>query len=289
MGNIWYSQPRILFFRVRDYENIWSEHRHSDKPIELLYVLEGKFTLEFPDGARFSAVAGDFLMVRAGEVHRDDFDKTRGLRILIIQFQWDGADAFFERVNNRTLRDLDFATRAEVTRRINFMYDKWDSGEFDIFSMNVQLHGLLTLFYLAAERSGSRSSPGTPELKLARPDMMRQVKFYLTQNYASQVTLEQLARRFEISPANLSRLFRHEFGVGFSRYLTTLRLESAVALLNSTNLPVSEVALRCGFSTSGYFIRVFRRHFGATPKDYRRRERREEDHPEYSRSETARI
>ena len=279
MCNVWNDHPRILFFRVRDYENIWSEHRHSDKPIELLYVLEGKFTLEFPNGARFSAVAGDFLMVRSGEVHRDDFDKTRGLRILIVQFQWDGAEEFFKQVDNRTLRDLDFATRAEVTRRIGFMYDKWDSGEFDLFSMNVQLHGILTLFYLAAERSGLRH-PETPELKLARPDMMRQVKFYLTQNYSSSVTLEQLAARFEISAANLSRLFRHEFGVGFSRYLTTLRLESAVALLNSTNLPVSEVALRCGFSTGGYFIRVFRRHFGVTPKDYRRRERREEELPE---------
>ena len=276
MGNVWYQQPRILFFRVRDYENIWSEHRHSDKPIELLYVLEGKFTLEFPNGSRFPAVAGDFLMVRQGEVHRDVFDPSRGLRILIIQFQWDGADEFFGLVDNRTLRDLDFSTRAEAMRRINFMYDKWDSGEFDLFSMNVQLHGLLTLFYLSAERSAERL-PEAPELKLARPDMMRQVKFYLTQNYASQVTLEQLALHFEISSANLSRLFRNEFGVGFSRYLTALRLESAVALLNSSNLPVSEVALRCGFSTSGYFIKVFRRYFGVTPKDYRRRERREDE------------
>ena len=278
MGNVWYQQPRILFFRVRDYENIWSEHRHSDKPIELLYVLEGKFTLEYPDGSRFPAEAGDFLMVRQEEIHRDVFDTTRGLRILIIQFQWDGADEFFRLVGNRTLRKLDFSTRAEAMRRINFMYDKWDSGEFDLFSMNVQLHGLLTLFYLSAERSALRS-PETPKMKLARPDMMRQVKFYLTQNYSSSVTLAQLASRFEISAANLSRLFRHEFGVGFSRYLTTLRLESAVALLNNTNLPVSEVAQRCGFSTSGYFIRIFRRHFGVTPKDYRRRERREEDPP----------
>ena len=275
MGNVWYQQPRILFFRVRDYENIWSEHRHSDKPIELLYVLEGKFTLEFPDGRRFPAGPGDFLTVRRGEVHRDVFDTSRGLRILIIQFQWDAAEKFFELVDNRTLRDLDFATRTEAMRRINYLYDKWDSGEFDLFSMNVQLHGLLMLFYLAAEHSRLRPE-GTPERPLNRSEVMRQVKFYLTQNYASQVSLEQLARRFEISTANLSRLFRNEFGVGFSRFLTALRLESAAALLHNTTLPVSEVALRSGFNTSGYFIRSFRKHFGVTPRTYRRRERREE-------------
>ena len=190
----------------------------------------------------------------------------------------DGAEEFFKLVNNRTLRELDFATRMEAMRRVNFMHDKWDSGDFDLFSMNVQLHGLLTLFYLAAERSRLRP-PGAPELEIARPDMMRQVKFYLTQNYSSSVTLAQLARRFEVSAANLSRLFRNEFGVGFSRYLTALRLESAVALLNTTNIPVSEVAQRCGFSASGYFIRIFRRHFGVTPRDYRRRERQGEEPP----------
>ena len=276
MSNVWNDHPRILFFRVRDYENIWSEHRHSDKPIELLYVLEGKFTLEFPNGLRFPAVAGDFLMVRAEELHRDVFDTARGLRILIIQFQWDAAEKFFALVDNRTLRDLDFSTRTEAMRRINYLYDKWDSGEFDLFSMNVQLHGLLMLFYLSAEHSRLRPE-GTPERRLNRSEVMRQVKFYLTQNYASQVSLEQLARRFEISTANLSRLFRNEFGVGFSRFLTALRLESAAALLHNTSLPVSEVALRSGFNASGYFIRSFRKHFGVTPKNYRsRRERREE-------------
>ena len=279
MGNVWSQQPRMLFFRIRNFENTWSEHTHAAIHNELLYVLEDEFTQEFSDGRRFQAVAGDFLMVRQGELHRDVFDTSRGLRVLIFQFQWDAAGEFFAMVNNRTLRDLDFATRAEAMRRINFLYDKFDSGEFDLFSMNVQLHGLLMLFYLSAERSGPRSTE-TPEPKLSRSDVMRRVKFHLTQNYASPVSLEQLAARFEISAANLSRLFRHEFGVGFSRYLTELRLESAVALLNSTALPISEVAMRCGFSTSGYFIRVFRRHFGVTPKDYRRRERRKVDENE---------
>ena len=277
MGNIWYRQPRIISFRVRNFENTWSEHQHFNKVNELLYVLEGKFTLEFASGARFPADVGDFLMVRQGEVHRDVFDTSRGLRLLFIQFQWDGMEEFLQLVDNRKLHELDFSTRMEAMRRVSFIYDKWDSGEFDLFSMNVQLHALLTLFYLSVEHSSLRS-PETPKMKLARPDMMRQVKFYLTQNYASPITLELLARKFEISPANLSRLFRHEFGVGFARYLTTLRLESAVALLNNTNLPISEVALRCGFSTGCYFIRIFHQHFGVTPKDYRRRERREDEH-----------
>jgi len=279
MGKIWCQQPRILFFRVRNFESKWSDRMHDASPNELLYVLEGRFTLEFPKGQRFSAGAGDFLVVRDGELHRDVFDRARGLRVLIVQFQWDAAEEFFARVGNRTLRELDFATRAEAMRRIMFLYDKFDSGEFDIFSMNVQLHGLLMLFYLSAERSDPKS-PKVSGRSPSRPDLMRRIKFHLTQNYNSPISLEKLARHFDISPANLSRLFRREFGIGFSRYLTELRLESALALLNSSALPISEVALRCGFSTDGYFIRVFRAHFGVTPRNYRRRERRKVDENE---------
>ncbi len=106
MGNVWQQQPRILFFRIRNFENTWSEHTHAAIHNELLYVLEDKFTQEFPDGRRFQAVAGDFLMVRQGELHRDVFDTSRGLRVLIFQFQWDAAEEFFALVNNRTLLSL---------------------------------------------------------------------------------------------------------------------------------------------------------------------------------------
>ena len=243
MEKFWYSPPRIFFFRIRDYENIWSETSHCSDYIELMYILEGKFTLELSNDLRFTASAGDFLLVRSNEKHRDVFEPSRGLRVLLVQFEWEGAEEFFKLVDNRTLRHLDFATRAETVRRINFMHDKWDSGELDLCRMSSQLHGLLTLFYVSAENAGGRAA-ALAEPKPTRSDVMRQVKFYLTQNYASPITLEQLAERFEISKANLSRLFCREFGVGISRYLTTLRLESAVALLNDTALPVSEVALR---------------------------------------------
>ena len=270
MGNCWNNPPRVIEFRARDYENIWAEQPHLANHIELMYVLEGKFTLVLSNDLRFPAVAGDFLLVPALARHRDVFEPSRGLRVLLVHFDWEGAEEFFARVNNRTLCDLDFAARAEAMRRIDFMYDRWERDELGKLDAGIQLHALLMLFYASVVRSAGKAGAAQ---KRMRPDVMRQVKFYLTQNYSSQITLEQLARHFEISSANLSRLFRREFGVGFNRYLTTLRLESAMALLHSTTLPVSEVALRCGFSDSSYFIRIFREHFGATPKCYRRGDR----------------
>ncbi len=275
MENFWSEPPQVGIFHAHDFENIWSEHSHITHRIELLYVLEGKFTLTLDNGLKFPAVAGDFLLIPEEVRHRDVFDPSRGLRVLTIHFKWEHSADYFAVVNNRTLCDMDYATRSEAMRRIDFMYEQWEPDELGKLNAGIQLHALLMLFYTSAVRAAGRGNPSAA-LKRTRPDVARQVKFFLTQNYASEFTLEQLARRFEVSPAYLSRLFRHEFGVSFSRYLTTLRLEAAVALLHNTALRVSEVALRCGFNADSYFIQVFRAHFGTTPGDYRRGIRREE-------------
>ena len=63
-------------------------------------------------------------------------------------------------------------------------------------------------------------------------------------------------------------MFHHEYGVSFSQYLTAVRLAAAKELLQNTRLQIAEVAARCGFASSSYFIKVFSEHYGTTPKNY---------------------
>ena len=266
MDDFWSNIPVVCSFKAHDYENLWSQQQHVNGHCELLYVLEGKFTLMLSSGLKFPAVAGDFLIIPSGIEHRDAFEPSTGLRILMMQFDWEGSEGFWTVVSNRTLCNLDLATRSEAMRRINFMYDQYEKSELGYRNVDVQLHALLMLFYVSARSENGPSSA----LKRSRPDIIQQMKFFIMQNYASEITLEKLAHRFEISPAYLSRLFHREYGVSFYRYLTTVRMEAAVSMLSNTSLQIAEVALRSGFSDSSYFIKIFRRNFGTTPKNYRR-------------------
>ena len=69
MGDFWHQPPRIWECRVRDYENIWSERRHSARHIELIYVLEGKFTLVLSNDLRFPAF-NSFFIIRVFSILR---------------------------------------------------------------------------------------------------------------------------------------------------------------------------------------------------------------------------
>ena len=84
--------------------------------------------------------------------------------------------------------------------------------------------------------------------------------------------VRRLARVSGVSEAHFARSFKDAFGVPPHRYLLTLRIERAVALLRDTDLPVTEIAFQTGWGSLGTFGRTFRDVTGATPGAVRARE-----------------
>lgn len=260
------SGPSLKGFRVLEYDNIYSKKEHIPDSHELLYVLDGRMSLHLNDGCSYRAMPGDFLLVPAGIPHRDEFAPLKGLRILFIQFTWD-AENFFQTVNNRSLAVLSYEVRTEARRRLEYMRARWHNTTEDIMHASLQLHSILMLFFSELIKDSTEDNM-LQNNDLPMREAMRCAKHFLEQNYGEHVSLGQTARHIGISPAYLSRIFHHEYGVSFAKFLTAIRLEASRELLQSTRLQVAEVANRCGFSSSSYFIKVFSEHYGVTPKNY---------------------
>jgi AraC-like DNA-binding protein len=92
---------------------------------------------------------------------------------------------------------------------------------------------------------------------------------HVHQHLEHDLSRDGLARRFRLHPSYVSALFSRVGGEPFGAYVTRLRLERSTALLGG-ELPVHEIARRCGFADPGYFIKVFRARYGASPGRYRR-------------------
>lgn len=97
---------------------------------------------------------------------------------------------------------------------------------------------------------------------------------YLDENLDQPLDRKTVSAFFHLHPDYISRLFA-QAGMGFSDYLETQRIMRAGELLQSTALPVHRIAAMCGFSSSGYFIKVFRKHRKLSPGAYRQHKRRE--------------
>lgn len=82
--------------------------------------------------------------------------------------------------------------------------------------------------------------------------------------------IDALAREVGLSRSGFQHLYKKYFGVSAGSDIIRGRVERAKQLLSCTRLSVSEIAARCGYGTSSYFMRQFREMCGKTPSEYRK-------------------
>lgn len=92
---------------------------------------------------------------------------------------------------------------------------------------------------------------------------------YLRDACDRPINRETVAASFNLSPGYLGRLIRQSTGRSFQDVLVSFRLERACWLLRHSELPINEIALRCGFNSANYFTQTFRRAFRRSPRDWR--------------------
>ena len=92
---------------------------------------------------------------------------------------------------------------------------------------------------------------------------------YIRHHYAEDIAVADVAVHIGMSESWLTKRFKQECGQSVVNFLLDVRVEKAKALLAQTDKLVLEIASEVGFENSGYFISVFRRLVGMTPKAYR--------------------
>jgi AraC family transcriptional regulator of adaptative response / methylphosphotriester-DNA alkyltransferase methyltransferase len=87
--------------------------------------------------------------------------------------------------------------------------------------------------------------------------------------YASDLSLDDIARRVASSRRQLPRAYSEIGNTTFREHLTAVRMERAAELLRVRGLTVRDVAHRVGYRQPAQFAKAFRRHHGVAPSDYR--------------------
>jgi AraC family transcriptional regulator len=116
-----------------------------------------------------------------------------------------------------------------------------------------------------AGRAGQHISPD--RLQLGR---LRAVLEWINRNLSAAITNSILADQAGLSESHFRHMFAAAMGTSPSRYVHQQRIECARELLNTTNLPIANVASECGFVSQSYLTTCFRSKYGMTPARFRR-------------------
>ncbi len=101
-------------------------------------------------------------------------------------------------------------------------------------------------------------------------DVLTEIERDIRRNYAENLTLRDLGKKYYINSSYLGQIFRKKYGQSFKDYLTNFRINEAAKLLRNTDRRVSEIAEEVGYRDGDYFIRKFIELKGCTPSRFRK-------------------
>lgn len=123
---------------------------------------------------------------------------------------------------------------------------------------------------IESERAALKSPSLLTNRQHSPEEIVKAAAAFIKDNYSRELSLEELARQFNMNGPHLSKLFSKYIGESPSRYIMSLRMNEAKHLLSlKKELSVKEVGAAVGYPDPFYFSRMFKQHNGMTPTEYK--------------------
>ena len=100
---------------------------------------------------------------------------------------------------------------------------------------------------------------------------LERVLEFMTHHFRENLTIAELSREAGISRFHFMNLFKKKCGITPHQHLIQLRMNRAASLLLKTDLTIKEIGVQCGYENPAYLPAAFRKHFGQTPTNFRRK------------------
>ena len=243
---------------------------HWHNQLEFLYISAGSYEIYDPDG-NFIAQAGSLCLFPPGKPHciRAVTEKSAyytihvGMELLRMPDGHFFQQEFVEPLYSCALKMPACLPPEQVTEQMRQALEllmkpseKWERFQAVMI--------LCTLLFPLCSRTPN--SQPIPHGHAAVEECVR----YIRTNYASKLTLEELAAHVHLHPNYLCAAFKKDIGQSIFSVITVTRIYAARKLLLSTQMTVSQVAERVGFNSPDFFCRKFKALVGISPSQYRK-------------------
>ena len=102
------------------------------------------------------------------------------------------------------------------------------------------------------------------------PPLIRDLLNHINLNLSSDLSLKSLSQMFSVNASYLSSLFRREMDMTLTDYVNGRRIDTALKLLNTTDIQIQDIAYYVGIEDVNYFTRIFKKKIGVSPTEYKK-------------------
>ena len=267
-----YENQRFVMLYDNDEVEQYPTHWHN--AVEIIIPLHNGFTVT-SGGIDYHLNEKEIIIIPPGELH--SMPAQDGRRII---FQCD----------NSVISDVPslesilpvFSSAVHITPTLNKeLYVLARKNILDIYTeyyskasmTDVRIYMYLLTMLTAVREFQITKSEENSAASSVNADESRKfglVTKYINQNYMYELPLEKLASIAGYSKYHFSRIFKEYNGMSYIQYINSKRIKAAERLMADSSLPITEVAMQCGFSSLTTFNRAFRKAKGCTPTEFRK-------------------
>lgn len=239
---------------------IWAP-MHWHRSLELFVSFEGRNYLNIGRND-FVFTDTDWTIINSSELHSVRYysstDRFKGISIIIsLPFieKWIGKNVYFYNPSDPVVTE-------KIHDAAMAIYQLDESAEYyslKLMKYSMELVALLAEYCTKKDvvykiPFNKAQSKGTAFLN------------YIEENYARDLSLNEIAEHFQYTPSYFSRFFKETVGVNYHSYLNYVRVHHAAQILQTSDITLTDCALANGFPNVKSFIHMFKQIYGCTPK-----------------------
>ncbi len=250
---------------------------------EMVYVDSGNI-IAITDGIGTKLGQGQIIFHEPNEVHAHISDSKTSNNMLVVSFSCDSeAMSYFAKKTfsaDKTTRTLFLLFIEEVKNALNKIPDDYnDKSDLDfssaLFGSYQLLEGYLTELLIKLIRSGDDTNKklhsNEKTRNVAQNSIYELMVEYLKENIYQNLTLSDICSHFIMGKTQLYKIFKTNNGQSVMDYYNKQKLTEAKKLLREETCSVTQIAEMLGFSCIHSFSRAFKREFGISPMQYKKR------------------
>ena len=237
----------------------WARPTPFPRPTDgMVLFTEGSITYDF-QGEKLTANKGDVLILSKGLVYSGKRKIGVKNSFFVIDFETDSNFSFAKlglpKVFTPKHYEL-FVSRFEEILKL------WEGGSL---GSKIALKG--KLYSLIADITNKHLEHSLGDECFSKA---QRIADYIEKTYSnSDLSVEEICKEFFVSPSTLRRVMLSAYHKSPVKYITEVRIKKAKNMLAYDDFSVNEIAEKCGFSSSHYFSRIFKKEVGLTPFEYK--------------------
>ena len=277
----------LVYSELENYSPNYQAEKKEVEGLEIMYIVDGHGEFELQNRQFASGEKGDVMIFNCKSAVKKAMLGKSGMNcISIILFTDDAISYLNEFLGSNDFSRSDFFNDirksdsaisfpcGELLEKI-FLETIRLPGAFSKYTVKLAVvHIIVLLIKKFRDKDGCdvkiKSDTADVYFSGTTGRKVQNVRRIINSNLEKEISIEELAAKVNLNRTTLQKVFKEMYGLTVNEYRTKARLQLGKNLLVSTDLSITEIAGRCGYTNASKFSEVFKKNEGVLPKDWRK-------------------